>query len=170
MPLIPEVRFLLVGDGAERMKVHALAAELGVLNRNLMILPEVSKAQVPGILGAATFATSVFLPFPGMAANSANKFFDALAAGRPIAINYNGWQARLLQEADAGVVLDPADVASAAKELANRIRDEAWLEHARHAARQLAVTRFSRDLLFATFLNAVLDRTAIDSVVEVPSR
>jgi glycosyltransferase involved in cell wall biosynthesis len=161
----PEVRFLLVGDGAERTKVHDLADELSVLDRNLMILPEVPKAQVPGILGAATFATSVFLPFPGMAANSANKFFDALAASRPIAINYKGWQAEVLREADAGVVLDPVDVASAAKLLATRIRDEAWLEQARHASRQLAATRFSRDLLFETFLTAVLGRTAIDSVV-----
>jgi glycosyltransferase involved in cell wall biosynthesis len=161
----PEVRFLLVGDGAEHTKVRALADELGMLDRNLMIHPAVPKSQVPGILGASTFATSVVLPLPCMAANSANKFFDALAAARPIAINHDGWQAKVLQDAGAGVVLDPFDTASAAKELANRIHDETWLEQARHASHKLAATRFSRDLLFETFLTAVLGRTEIDPVV-----
>jgi hypothetical protein len=42
--------------------------------------------------------------------NSANKFFDSLAAGRSIAINYGGWQAELLSSTRAGVVLDPVDI------------------------------------------------------------
>ena len=36
-----------------------------------------------------------------MGTNSANKFFDALAAGRPIAINYGGWHRHLLDESTA---------------------------------------------------------------------
>lgn len=151
----PEVRFLLVGDGAEIGPVRELAAELGVLDRTLFIRPEVPKTEVPAILGAATLATSVVIPKPGLAANSANKFFDAMAAGRPIAINHGGWQADLLRETGAGLVLDPHDIPSAATGLAAHLRDGPWLERAGRASRELATTRFDRDLLFETLLAAV---------------
>jgi len=35
--------------------------------------------------------------------NSANKFFDALAAGRAVLINYRGWQAELLKKRVRGL-------------------------------------------------------------------
>lgn len=154
--LDPEVRFLFVGEGGELPEVARLATELGVLDANLFLMPKVPKNEVPAILGAATIATSVTIPVPGLAANSANKFFDALAAGRPQAINYGGWQADVLRESGAGLVLDPHDTAQAARDLAVGLRDEGWLSAARTAAQRLAVQRYSRDELFAVLARAVL--------------
>ena len=91
--------------------------------------------------------------------NSANKFFDALAASRPIAINYGGWQADLIRETGAGLVLDPYDADKAGVQLAEAVRDDEWLGRARAAANRLAVERFSRDLLFDRF-EEVLTRAA----------
>ncbi|MCW0212440.1 MAG: glycosyltransferase family 4 protein [Pseudonocardia sp.] len=154
--LDPEVRFLLVGDGVELPEVRRLATELDVLDRTLFITGSVPKADVPAIMGAATVATSVTVPLPALEANSANKFFDALAASRPQAINYGGWQATILRDSGAGIVLDPHDIALAAKDLAAAVRDTAWLTRAGAAARRLAVERFSRDRLFGVLAAAVL--------------
>lgn len=151
----PEVRFLLVGEGAELPGVTRLASQLGVLDTNLFIEPSVPKEDVPTILGAATVATSTTVDVPALAANSANKFFDALAAGRPQAINYGGWQAAILRESGAGIVLDPHDIALAAKELTARVHDQEWLSRASGAAIELAVDRFARDRLFETLVRAV---------------
>ena len=120
---------------------------------------KVPKADLPVILGAATMSTSMVRPIRALWENSANKFFDAFAAGRPIAINYGGWQADLLRATGAGLVLDPVDTESAGAELARHLRDELWLKHARDAAHRLAVEQFSRDLLFEKF-EAVLNRSA----------
>lgn len=154
--LDPDVRFLLVGDGVELPEVTRLATELEVLDRNLFITGSVPKADVPAIMGAATVATSVTVPLPALEANSANKFFDALAASRPQAINYGGWQAMILRDSGAGMVLDPHDIALAAKDLAAAVRDDAWLARAGVEARRLAVERFSRDKLFEVLADAVL--------------
>ena len=99
------------------------------------------------MLSAATVATSIFAPFRSMWSNSANKFFDALAASRPVAINYRGWQAELLQETGAGIVLPETDYVAAARSLAALIHDPQRLRQAREAAYRLAVERFSRDAL-----------------------
>lgn len=155
----PEIRFAVLGDGMEVELVRRRAAELGVLDRTFFMMGVVPKLEVPLWLGAATFATSVFIDLEAMWANSANKFFDALASGTPVAINYGGWQAKLLHETGAGVRLDARDATHAARALVARIRDEPWIMRAREAARRLAATRFDRDRL-AEQLEQILVRVA----------
>jgi glycosyltransferase involved in cell wall biosynthesis len=157
--LDPDVRFLIVGDGKQWTATRDLAAELGVLDETLRMQRQVPKAQVPDLLAAATVAASVFLPLPSLRDNSANKFFDALAAGRPVALNYGGWQAELLGRTGAGVVLDHDDLELAAKALVERLRDAEWLRRAGAAATGLAVQEFARDVLFDRF-EQVLVRAA----------
>lgn len=141
----PEVRFVIMGHGREESSLHALADLLGVRNRNLFFLPGVPKAEMPTVFSAATIATSLFTAVPGMQDNSANKFFDALAAGRPLALNYGGWQAELLEREQFGLCLPPNDAAAAADLLASRSRDSQWLAEAGARAGQLGRERFSAD-------------------------
>jgi glycosyltransferase involved in cell wall biosynthesis len=155
----PDVQVLIVGHGKEWESTKALADEYGLLDRTVRMWPKVPKAELPVILGAATMSTSFVRPIRALWDNSANKFFDALAASRPIAINYGGWQADLLAETGAGLVLDPQDAADAGEKFAKHVRDEGWLTRARAAAHSLAVERFSRDLLFERFED-VLNRSA----------
>ena len=93
-------------------------------------------------------ATSLFLPIPEMESNSANKFFDALAAGCCVAINYGGWQAELLNESGAGVRLS-SNPQLAARQLQSLAEDPERLKAAGLEARRLAVERFSWDELAA---------------------
>jgi glycosyltransferase involved in cell wall biosynthesis len=154
----PEAQTLIVGHGREWEDTRRLAAEHGLLDRTVRMWPKVPKAELPVILGAATMSTSFVRPIRALWDNSANKFFDALAAGRPIAVNYGGWQADLLTESGAGLVLDPYDADAAGALIARHVRDDVWLKEAGEAAHRLAVERFSRDLLFDRF-EAVLDRS-----------
>jgi glycosyltransferase involved in cell wall biosynthesis len=155
----PEAQVLIVGHGKEWDETKRLAASYGLLDRTVHMWEKVPKADLPVILGAATMSSSFVRPIRALWDNSANKFFDALAASRPIAVNYGGWQADLLTETGAGLVLDPYDADGAGVVLAAHLRDEVWLKQAREAAHQLAVERFSRDLLFDRF-EAVLQRSA----------
>jgi len=153
----PEVRFLIVGDGHEAGDIRGLANQLGVLNHTLFLEPPVARTQMPAILSAADVATSTVIDVPALWNNSANKFFDGLAAGRPIAINYEGWQADLLRSSGAGLVLPANDHHEAARLLAAFVRDRSRLDAAGRAARRLAETRFDRDTLFDEFERVLVD-------------
>lgn len=153
--LDPAVHFLLVGDGAKKDAVITKAKEAGVLGQSVTIWAPLPKKELVDVLAAATVATSLFVPLEPMWNNSANKFFDALAAGKPIAINYGGWQAELLNETGAGIALSPDDPIEGARQLAAFVRDKARLQSASEASRQLARTRFDRDML-ASQLEAIL--------------
>ena len=154
--LAPGVCFVVVGDGRDREKVEREAQELGVLGKNFFLFPPVPKLAVPSLLSAATVCASLFLDIREMWNNSANKFFDALAAGRPLAINYEGWQAELLRESSAGIVLPGGDVEGAARMLISRVLDKDWLPQAGIEAGRLAERYFDRNKL-VNELNNVLE-------------
>jgi glycosyltransferase involved in cell wall biosynthesis len=162
--IAPDMRFLLVGGGAELQSVTQQAQACGVLNHNVWIWEPLPKIEMPQVLAAATIATSTFIPLKPMWNNSANKFFDALAAAKPVAINYGGWQADLMRETGAGIVLPPDDIDQAAHLLANFAQDAGALEKAAAAARRLAHTYFARDRLAAeleSVLTNIVEKTEI---------
>jgi glycosyltransferase involved in cell wall biosynthesis len=155
--LDPEVRFLVVGTGREEQRVRRTAAELGVLDHTFFMIGSLPKHEMPDCLSAATVATSLFVDLEAMWHNSANKFFDALAARRPVMINYGGWQADLLTETGAGIVVSPREPATAAGHLHLLLRSPERLARARCAADALAAGPFDRDRLAAELLR-VLER------------
>jgi glycosyltransferase involved in cell wall biosynthesis len=145
--IAPDIRFLVVGDGAERQRVVDTAKQYRVYEENFFMMPPLPKAQIPAVLSAADMATSLVIDLPQLWDNSANKFFDALASGTPIAINHLGWQAKLLEENGAGVVLDRRDIDQATLKLLDFINDQKRLKDAGISARRLAEEMFSRDKL-----------------------
>jgi glycosyltransferase involved in cell wall biosynthesis len=138
------VNFVVIGDGAEFDSVKSLAAELGVLGLNFFQYDSMSKRDLVDAFSAASVIASVVIDEPVLWANSANKFFDALASGTPIAINYQGWQAELLETSKVGLVL-PLDLEEAAPKLVGFLNSSSNLVEAGIRARRLAKEKFSRE-------------------------
>ncbi|NAR17276.1 glycosyltransferase [Acinetobacter haemolyticus] len=163
--LNPEIRILLVGDGVEFEKVELLAKEKAVLNINLYMMKQMPKKQIPVVLNAATLCTALFIDKPEMRANSANKFFDALAASTPILINYGGWMVDLIEKNQCGLVTWNKSIDQAATEIVALIADENRLNNYASNAKKLAMTQFNRDELAAQ-LNQVLMLTLDQSSLQ----
>jgi glycosyltransferase involved in cell wall biosynthesis len=161
LSLDPEVRFLAVGRGIERQAVEDRARALGVLGQIFFMEGAMLKNDMPALLSASSICVSLVIPLEALWHNSANKFFDALAAGRPVAINYGGWQAGLLLDAGAGIVLDPDNPAQGALQLHSFLQNKLALSQACEAAGALARERFSRDAL-ASRLIALLEDVVED--------
>lgn len=146
-----EVRFAVIGGGAEKERVRETASTLGVLGHNFFMFGRVSKIEIADWLEAADVATSLFIDLPAMWVNSANKFFDALAAGRPIAVNYGGWQKRVIESEGCGMVLPAGNPEGAARRIVKHIRDPGWLDRAGRRALEVARSRYARDDLYREF-------------------
>lgn len=151
----PAVRFLIVGDGKEQDQIKRKAVNAGVLGKNLWMLPPVPKLEMPRLLSAATISTSLVIDLPELWNNSANKFFDTLAAGRPIMINHEGWQADLIRETGTGLVVPPTDAVQSAKMLHDFLSDFDRIKKAGKAAFHLGKTRFDRDDLAGALLSVL---------------
>lgn len=103
--LDPSIVFILIGEGAYKKAVLEKAAEKKVLNKNVFILDSLSKKDLPQLYYECSMGSSFVMPIKELWANSANKFFDSLAAGKPILINYEGWQRELINKENIGYVL-----------------------------------------------------------------
>jgi len=145
--LDPRIAFLVVGDGWGREALLRRATELGVLRKNLFWHPPVSKTDVAGIVQHSSAGMSLFAPIEEMWHNSANKFFDTLAAGRPVFLNYGGWQSSLVRSYGAGLILPPAPTQQAAQMVAGALSDVNWMRKAADGAATLAREEFDRDRL-----------------------
>lgn len=152
---VKDVVFILIGSGAEREQIIARAEALGLAGKTVRVLQPVPKSEMPSVLSAATVATSVVVANPAMEANSANKFFDALASGTPIVINHGGWQAEVIQRMGIGAVLSSTDIEAAARELTSLLRDQERLKRSSVAAAELARSDYSRDDLASRFIEVV---------------
>lgn len=97
--------YILIGDGAEKEYITQMAKEKCVLNRNVFIVDPISKNELPKWYHSISMGSSFVIDIPELWANSANKFFDTLAAGKPILINHEGWQANIIREKNIGYVL-----------------------------------------------------------------
>ena len=155
--LNPNVLFCIIGDGVEKDKVNLLAKKLGIMKNNFYMVPKMSKKKLPQILSISTVLTSFVINEKILWNNSANKFFDGLAAGKPLMINYGGWQADLLNEYDAGIVVSPDDPIIGAKKLNNLLQDKQRLHNMGQAGLELAKTVFNRNKLYKSFENVLLE-------------
>ena len=155
--LNPNVLFCIIGDGVEKDKVNLLDKKLGIMNNNFYMVPKMSKKKLPQILSISTVLTSFVINEKILWNNSANKFFDGLAAGKPLMINYGGWQADLLNEYDAGIVVSPDDPIIGAKKLNNLLQDKQRLHNMGQAGLELAKTVFNRNELYKSFENVLLE-------------
>lgn len=108
LPIDPSIVFhIYTSDKGNRFgSVKAIAEEKGVLGVNFFFKDAISKNELPAIYRECTVASSFVANIPALWANSANKFFDTLAAGKPIIINYEGWQAKEIRKYNIGFVLD----------------------------------------------------------------
>jgi glycosyltransferase involved in cell wall biosynthesis len=139
------VRILLVGDGNERAAFEQRVGEEGL--DNVVLLPPHPREAMPGLIGACDVTLTIFTPHPALALNSPNKFFDSLAAGKPVVVNVDGWLRRLVEENDAGVHVPAGDPDALAESLVALSAQPERLSAMGENARRLAVKEFARDLL-----------------------
>jgi glycosyltransferase involved in cell wall biosynthesis len=137
------VTIVALGDGGEKERLEERARELGLTN--LLFLPPRPKEALAGILGVADVTLTIFAPYPILETNSPNKFFDSLAAGKPVVVNLDGWLRRLVEENDAGVWVPAGNAEGLAGALLALAGNPEGVARMGKNARALAEREFGRD-------------------------
>ena len=161
-----DINFLLCGDGLEKDHIIRRAKKTNTLNKNLWILDSIPKKSVPTLMNIATVSISVFKNIPEMQNNSANKFFDSIAAGKPIIINYKGWQAKLIESAGIGLVLPYKDKKNAIIKLNKYINSKKRLSYAQLKAQQLSRGKFNRERQFFNLVSILENSNSLSRLYD----
>jgi glycosyltransferase involved in cell wall biosynthesis len=139
------VHFLLAGDGAERESLVSNAGRLGL--NNITFLSHTNRDGVKEILNITDAVFVSYRNVPILSTGSPNKFFDGLAAGKMIIINFGGWIKNEVVSTGAGIALDGDAPAQFAEMIRPVMKRGGHYATAAQAARQLADQKFSRSLL-----------------------
>lgn len=142
------IEFNVIGDGKNFESVNRLSEQLGVLNKSVFLLGAKSKREIPAWTARCT-ATIMTYDGPEILYRDSvsNKFFDSMAAGKPVIANFSGFSTLIAKSAGAGIILPKSNFSSAARQLINILDNKDFLHSAPKACIALAKTHFDRDAL-----------------------
>ena len=159
--------FLILGEGSHQKTLQQDAKQRQL--HQVRFLPLQNKKQVNEILNLADFAWISFAHYPVLKTNSPNKFFDALAAGKPILVNHKGWVFDLVKSHDLGIAFLPGKWEKAWEKL-EELESQPMRIHAMgQRSRQLASFYFSKELAVSRVLEVVESRPkpTLDSSADI---
>lgn len=144
------IHFIICGDGALLDRLKGNVKQMRLVN--LSFVDFVNREGVKEILNVTDAAFICYKPVPILETGSPNKFFDGLAAGKLILINFSGWIKREIEENRCGIYTDPHQPTDFVKKIKPFLSEIELLAAYQQASRQLAETKYSRRLLSKRFV------------------
>jgi glycosyltransferase involved in cell wall biosynthesis len=141
---VPDFRLLFVGGGSHWQALMEDAKRLGLLDITQFV-SAVPKEELPAYMDGADIGVVTFAPYKVLETNSANKFYDYLASGLPVVINYEGWQADYLSREMCGLSSEGREPLQFALNLYRLLTQEDLRLAMGRNARRLAEAKFNRD-------------------------
>ncbi|MCZ2258633.1 glycosyltransferase family 4 protein [Sporosarcina sp. G11-34] len=120
-----DIVYLLIGNGKEKQKLINKIENEDI--KNVFIIDSMKKSEVFGVLKSSDVGLMIVSDEAVLENNSANKFFDFLAAGLPVVVNYGGWQKKVLEEHNAGKGFEYKDKKSVYEYLKKLLSDKEFL-------------------------------------------
>jgi glycosyltransferase involved in cell wall biosynthesis len=143
------IQFLLCGEGALRERLIANVKQMDL--QNLTFIDFQNREGVKEVMNITDAAFICYKNVLILETGSPNKFFDGLATGKLIIVNFGGWIKNEIEEAHCGVFVDPKHPTDFVKKISPFLTDEKQLKNHQAAARQLAEKKYSRKILSDKF-------------------
>jgi len=141
----PDIMFLLIGDGADRDHLAQEIAQRRISNVRLLGLRP--RDEIPSWIASVDLALVLLRDLPVFETVIPSKIFEFLGQQRPVVVAARGEIRRLINEAKAGMVIDPENAPQlAAAILEVRARPEEAQARAR-TGREWVEANFDRDTL-----------------------
>ena len=115
LPVMPNVRFLLVGDGPDLGKLEALVDDLG-LQGNVILTGH--RTDVPRLLGVADVVA-----MPSLWEGKPISLLEAMSLSKPVVATPPVLSSDVMKEGDVGLLVPPRDPEALAEGLLTLLRD-----------------------------------------------
>jgi glycosyltransferase involved in cell wall biosynthesis len=148
------VTFLICGEGAESDGLRRKAAAASL--ENVKFIPFQNREGIRKLMRITDAIFVCYRPVPILETGSPNKYFDGLAAGKLIVVNFGGWIRKEAEAEKCGLYVDPNDPNSFATRLAPFLTNPDLLKRYQQNARRLAEQKYAREHLGNQFAQIVL--------------
>jgi glycosyltransferase involved in cell wall biosynthesis len=145
------VHFLVAGQGAAGAALAAQARSLQLTN--LTLLGALPRDGVRDVLAVTDAIFVCYRQAAVLETGSPNKYFDGLAAGKLVVINFGGWIRAEVERTGCGIWVNPQQPETFVSGIAPFVHDAGLLQRYQSRARQLAETNYARTLLSQRFVS-----------------
>lgn len=144
------IHFHIMGEGAEQEKIQAASQA-----NNVTYYGFGSTGKVVELMNKLDAIYVSFKNIPILNTGSPNKFFDGLAAGKLIVINFEGWVKKLIEEHQCGFYHSPLDSDTFFSQIKSYIENPKLLSIAQKNSRKLANSTFDKPILVEELSNII---------------
>jgi lipopolysaccharide/colanic/teichoic acid biosynthesis glycosyltransferase len=141
--VLPEVLFLLVGEGAEKEKLQALVERERVTN--LRFLRQQPRNAIPSFINASDVCLVLLRKAELFTTVLPSKMLEFMACGRPVVLGVDGQARRILDEAQAGIYIPPEDPAAFTQAVTDLYRNPALRSRLGENGREFILKHYSRE-------------------------
>ena len=139
---VPDVGFVIVGDGREEPALHRLVRELG-LDDHVRLVGWKPPAVHPAYLAHVAIGVLPFVRTQHISITLANKLFDYMGASLPVLASDLPSTRRVVAGTDCGLLVPPSDPEALAKGIVTLLRDPELRERLGRAGRAAVETRYA---------------------------
>lgn len=145
------IHFIVCGTGALLERLKKSSANLRL--QNMTFTGFVDREGVRGVMSITDAVFVCYKDIPILETGSPNKFFDGLASGKLILINFGGWIKKEIEENKCGVMISKTDPTDFVRKIRVFLTDVDLLRQYQDASRKLAEGKFERRKLIQDWVS-----------------
>jgi glycosyltransferase involved in cell wall biosynthesis len=156
----PEIAFLLVGEGADKERILALARERKL--QNLRVVDQQPRERVPAFISAADACAVLLKKSDLFKTVIPTKMLEFMACARPVLLGVDGQARQLLEEAKGGVFVEPENANALIEAITALAKDSCLRKKYGANARAYVLEKCSREktaMQYLAVLEDVIDRS-----------
>jgi glycosyltransferase involved in cell wall biosynthesis len=140
---LPRALFLLIGEGAEKERIVQLAAARGLAN--IQFLGQQPRERIPAYVSAADVCLVMLKKTELFKTVIPTKLLEYMACERPVIVAVDGQARQIVEEAGAGVFVEPENSQDLVKAVLDLAEDPERRRQMGAGGRQYIVNKFSRE-------------------------
>jgi colanic acid biosynthesis glycosyl transferase WcaI len=160
----PAMKFVFVGDGAEKPRLQQLAAERGLTN--VEFLPPQPKEKVVALYAASDVCLAPLRKVDLFTEVLPSKIFEIMGMRRPVILSVDGDARAVVEEAQAGLFVEPENVDALCDALLKVAGDSSTREQMGARGRRFVERFYSRSALATQYLSVL---AAVAGTAAVPA-
>jgi glycosyltransferase involved in cell wall biosynthesis len=147
----PNVLFLLVGEGAEREQLAALAQSRGLAN--LRFLDQQSREKIPSYICASEVCLVLLKKSEIFKTVIPSKMLEFMSCSRPVILGVEGQAREIIENAQAGICIEPGNPSDLAEAVLRLAANQQLRETLGRNGRRHVLQHFSRRQSATTYIN-----------------
>jgi glycosyltransferase involved in cell wall biosynthesis len=147
----PSVLFMLVGEGADRERILALANAKHL--RNLCIVPQQPREKIPSYISASDVCLVLLKKSDVFETVIPTKMLEFMSCGRPIILGVNGQAREILERSRAGVYVEPENPSALCDAILKLQRQDFLRKSLGRNGREYIVRNLSRERTASDYMD-----------------